>query len=204
MININLLQTISSSFTIIILIFCSIIVMSFAIERLWYFWRIRLDADNFMTVLKRQIDDSKFGWVLNRCRTIQNPLGRVIETAVLNHEKSREKILEMLRAVRMEERLKMERNTVVLGTMSNVCPFIGLFGTVIGIIRAFQSLAVTGSGGPAVVAAGLSEALLATAAGLAVAIPSVILFNYFMKKIRNMEILMANQGYLTILQAKEN
>jgi biopolymer transport protein ExbB/TolQ len=92
----------------------------------------------------------------------------------------------------------------VLGTLGNSCPFIGLFGTVVGIIKAFHDLAVSGSGGPTVVAAGIAEALVSTAAGLAVAIPCVVFFNYFMRKVKTMDVEMeaVSKRFLTILSTK--
>ena len=76
-------------------------------------------------------------------------------------------------------RLSLERWLGVLGTIGAVAPFIGLFGTVLGVMRAFRDLAAAGMGNPTIVAAGIAEALVATAAGLAVAIPAVVLYNYF-------------------------
>ena len=80
-----------------------------------------------------------------------------------------------------------ERYLVILGTLGNNAPFIGLFGTVIGVIQAFQDLSTDSQGGAEVVMSGISEALVATAAGLAAAIPAVIAFNFFMNKIRIVE-----------------
>ena len=74
-----------------------------------------------------------------------------------------------------------------LATTGNTTPFIGLFGTVWGIMNSFHGIGLRGSANLAVVAPGISEALIATAAGLAVAIPAVIAFNYFMQKIRIIE-----------------
>ena len=79
----------------------------------------------------------------------------------------------------------MERNIGVLGTMANIAPLLGLFGTVVGIIRAFADIARTGSGGGAVVAMGVSEALLTTAAGIIVAVVATIFFNVFVRRIRS-------------------
>jgi biopolymer transport protein ExbB len=73
----------------------------------------------------------------------------------------------------------------ILGTVASSAPFIGLFGTVVGIIRAFDSMAATGSGGFAVVAAGISEALVATAGGLIVGVLSIFAYNAFMVRIGN-------------------
>jgi hypothetical protein len=82
------------------------------------------------------------------------------------------------------ERLRLERNLAFLGTLGSNAPFVGLFGTVLGIIKAFHDLAGNQAGGPAVVMAGISEALVATAVGLMVAIPAVVAFNYFNRRVR--------------------
>src|SRR5262245_51988894 len=81
-------------------------------------------------------------------------------------------------------RIGLERNLGVLGTLGNNAPFIGLFGTVLGIIRAFADLAKHEGGGASVVMTGISEALVATAVGLMVAIPAVVAFNHFQGRIR--------------------
>ena len=78
----------------------------------------------------------------------------------------------------------MEKNLLVLGTLGNNAPFIGLFGTVLGIIKAFNDLAIAGTSGPTVVMRGVSEALVATAVGLLIAIPAVAAYNYFQSRIK--------------------
>lgn len=194
MITVDLMEVIRRSFTMVILVFCSVLALSFAVERWWFFRRIKLDVENFMTIVKKYIEERKFNEALDRCKSTQNPLARLVEVGIMNHQKTKSQLIELMNATRLEERLKMERFTIVLGTLGTICPFIGLFGTVIGIIKAFHDLAVSGSGGPSVVAAGISEALLTTATGLAIAIPSVVLFNYFMRKVRNLSIVLeANQ-----------
>jgi biopolymer transport protein ExbB len=82
----------------------------------------------------------------------------------------------------------------VLATAGASAPFIGLFGTVVGILVAFQSMAIMGTGGFSVVAAGISEALISTALGLAVAIIAVIFFNYFSVKTQNINALLQING----------
>ncbi|MGC9044258.1 MAG: MotA/TolQ/ExbB proton channel family protein [Myxococcota bacterium] len=84
----------------------------------------------------------------------------------------------------MRERLYLEKRLMFLGTLGNNAPFIGLFGTVLGIIKAFHDLSNNQQGGAAVVMAGISEALVATAVGLFVAIPAVVAYNYFMRWIK--------------------
>jgi biopolymer transport protein ExbB len=89
-------------------------------------------------------------------------------------------------SAKARERMNLERNLGVLGTLGNNAPFIGLFGTVLGIIRAFADLSKNQTGGAGPVMAGISEALVATAVGLMVAIPAVIFFNIFQGRLRRM------------------
>ncbi|MGA9654670.1 MAG: MotA/TolQ/ExbB proton channel family protein, partial [Polyangia bacterium] len=91
---------------------------------------------------------------------------------------------EAMASARSHERLAMEKHLGILGTLGNNCPFIGLFGTVLGIIKAFADLSHNQGGGAAVVMAGIAEALVATAVGLMVAIPAVIAYNIFQGRVR--------------------
>ena len=80
---------------------------------------------------------------------------------------------------------RLERHLVALATLGNISPFVGLFGTVIGVMRAFEAISRTGSGGLGTVSAGIAEALVATAAGLFVAIPAVTAYNHFVSRVKN-------------------
>lgn len=91
---------------------------------------------------------------------------------------------EKMETARLEARSRLDRGTGYLGTMGSNAPFIGLFGTVLGIIRAFNDLATSQSAGPSVVMAGIADALVATAMGLFVAIPAVVAYNVFQRRIR--------------------
>jgi biopolymer transport protein ExbB len=88
----------------------------------------------------------------------------------------------------------MKRGIGSLATIATITPFIGLFGTVIGIINAFSGIALTGSGGIGAVSAGIAEALVATAMGLGVAIPAAWMFNYFTNKLERLQIEMSNSS----------
>src|SRR5204862_5636554 len=90
-----------------------------------------------------------------------------------------ESVDEKMQIALSEQKLQLERHLGWLGTMGNTAPLIGLLGTVWGIMRAFHDMARTGSAGPSVVAAGIAEAPFTTAAGLLVAVPAVMLYNYF-------------------------
>ncbi len=87
---------------------------------------------------------------------------------------------------------ELESRLGFLGTLGSISPFIGLFGTVLGIIRAFEAIGRTGTGGLATVSTGIAEALIATAAGLFVAIPAVVAYNYFVGRLRGVALLLDN------------
>lgn len=187
---INFLEILKSSFTLLILIVASMIFITFAIERWLYFRKIKINESAFAETLRDLLEKKKYDEALKFCEKTPGPVSAVAKTAIMNRGKSRQQLEELANAVRLEERLKIESYLGVLGTLGNTAPFIGLFGTVVGIIKAFQDLAISGSGGPSVVAAGISEALVATAGGLAVAIPAVVFYNYFLKKVKNLSVAM--------------
>jgi biopolymer transport protein ExbB/biopolymer transport protein TolQ len=86
--------------------------------------------------------------------------------------------------------IQLKRGLGFLATIGSIAPFIGLFGTVVGIINAFRSIAATGSGGMSVVSGGIAEALISTALGIFVAIPAVVAFNHFTGKIETFHVQM--------------
>jgi biopolymer transport protein ExbB len=102
----------------------------------------------------------------------------LIREGLINYEEGPHAIEEVINGRLILERGRLERRLIILGTIGNNAPFIGLLGTVMGIIKAFHDLSVATSQGPQTVMAGISEALIATAVGLFVAIPAVILYNW--------------------------
>ncbi|MBI3012863.1 MAG: MotA/TolQ/ExbB proton channel family protein [Elusimicrobia bacterium] len=186
---IDLIQTFFGSFTLWILLGCSLISLTVALERWLYYRKIKFNPEKFMGILEKMQSALQKGneeEALSSVGSQPGPIPDLVRTAVVNRHRAKVELDELLTAARMEQRLALEKYLGILGTLGNTAPFIGLFGTVVGIIKAFHDLAVSGSGGPAVVAAGISEALVATAAGLLVAIPSVVVYNYFMKRVKEM------------------
>jgi len=183
--NINYLSMLRDSFTLIILIFCSLLSFTVAFERWWYFRKARhRKVDDFLAHISGLLKEDKADKAVDYTGKIDSPVARLFNYALRHREMPKRDIEELLATKRQEEKLSLEKFLGVLGTMGNIAPFIGLFGTVIGIIKAFRDLALSGVGGPTVVARGIAEALVATAAGLAVAIPAVIIFNYFMRRVK--------------------
>jgi biopolymer transport protein ExbB len=112
------------------------------------------------------------------------PAATVAAAGLENYDRGNEAVAEAMASAKARLRIDLERNLGVLGTLGNNAPFIGLFGTVLGIIKAFADLSRNQAGGAAAVMSGISEALVATAVGLMVAIPAVISFNFFQGRVR--------------------
>jgi biopolymer transport protein ExbB len=187
------------------LILFSIMVLSVAIDRFWSLRNLARAIENFTdqicnALLKGDLDGAS---TLIDARLKVSPAARIYAALMpLIRMGDVEEILEFGERRRLEEGRMMKRNVWVLGTVAASAPFIGLFGTVIGIIKAFHQMAIMGTGGFAVVAAGISEALVATALGLLVAIIAVILFNFFQVKIANLDTLL-RVGLGRVLEAAE-
>ena len=199
--NLDYIQIFRSSFTLMILLVCSILAVAFTVERYLFYRRAKVDSTRFLSRIKMSLENDNFQEAVSLCERDRSPVAAVLKVGLQNHELPYEHLQELMTATREEERVKLERYLGVLGTLGNSAPFIGLFGTVVGIIKAFHDLAASGSGGPTVVAAGIAEALVATAGGLAVAIPCVMVFNYFMRKVKTMDVEMeaVAKRFITIL-----
>ncbi len=117
-----------------------------------------------------------------------SPHRRLIRAALKHKGKAEDTLIALLEEETKALRWEAEQRLAALGTIANVAPFIGLFGTVMGVIHAFHAISKSTGAGPTVVAAGISEALITTAAGLFVAIPAVIAYNFFLKRVRRLGI----------------
>ena len=124
--------------------------------------------------------------VENFASTRNTPHRRLILAGLRHADKPEETMLALLSEEAKSMRWEAEQRLSILGTIANTAPFIGLFGTVIGVIHAFHAIAETAGAGPSVVAAGISEALITTAAGLFVAVPAVFAYNFFLKRARRL------------------
>ena len=172
------------SFTLLILLFCSLLSITFMIERWLYFRRADGRSDEILGHVHKLLESGKSDQAVAYAQKHPSAVSQVIHYGLLHASRPRRDLQELLETKRLEERLGLERYLAVLGTLGNISPFIGLFGTVVGIIKAFRDLALAGGGGPSVVAKGIAEALVATAGGLMVAIPAVVIYNYFMRRVK--------------------
>lgn len=202
--DIHLLELFKESFTLIIMLFCSVLSVTFAVERWWYFRTAQAAPDEVLGHVRKSLEGGKADAAAAWCQKHPSAVAQVVHYGLLHANRSRKDLEELMLTKLKEEKLKLERFLGILGTLGNISPFIGLFGTVVGIIKAFRDLAVSGTGGPSVVAKGIAEALVATAAGLLVAIPASILYNYYMRrtKVITTDMEVASSRLVVMLGAK--
>jgi biopolymer transport protein ExbB len=170
------------------LILLSIVSVTVVLERLWSLRNISSITLRITDSLIEPIKRGQRDLAVAICRqNSHSPAGRIFLN-ILDKEGSRqlETANTFANEAMFEETQNLRKHLWILGTVASSAPFIGLLGTVVGIIKSFESMAIAGTGGFAVVAAGISEALVATALGLAVAIIAVIFYNYFQVRIANL------------------
>ncbi len=164
-----------------LLLACSILSFAVILERWIFFRKKKVVVHDFLEKMESVTSPQELKL---KYSSLGEPMATIAEVAIHSKSGNEELInLQVDRAVRMQVG-EMERFVPLLGSIAAVAPFIGLLGTVIGIIRAFKSLSLSGGGGPQIVASGIAEALVATAVGLIVAIPSLLAYNYFSVKVR--------------------
>lgn len=161
------------------IILCSITAMAIIGERLWTLQRKRiLPADLVPYIWQLHREDKLDETAIRRIK-LSSPLGRVLAAGLINRRHGREVMKSAIEEVGHQVAHEMERYLNALGSIASIAPLMGLLGTVDGIIRVFSSISHSGMGDPSILSGGISEALIATASGLTVAIPSLFFHRYF-------------------------
>ncbi|MDH5229967.1 MAG: MotA/TolQ/ExbB proton channel family protein [Gammaproteobacteria bacterium] len=176
------------------IILCSIVALAIVVERLWTLQARRVVPKHMVAQIyhlnkKQQLD----GPAINALRD-SSPLGRVLAAGLVNMHHPRDVMKEAIEENGRHVVHELERYLNTLGTIASITPLLGLLGTVIGMIKVFTVITAQGIGNPAVLAGGISEALITTAAGLSVAIPSLIAYRYIRRKIDDLVITMEQEA----------
>jgi len=180
------MQTLATSPTMLVLIACSVVTLGVALERAHYFFKRRGNPDATLELALAKVRAGEMKEAAWACQQSVHPLAPVAAQVFEHRGLPLGEIEEKMQIALSEQKLLLERNLGFLGTMAGAAPLIGLLGTVWGIMRAFHDMAQTGSAAPSVVAAGVSEALVTTAAGLVVAVPALVLYNHFTRQVHVM------------------
>ncbi len=165
------------------LLLLSIVTVAIAIERVIYLRRVKTDAGEFMGVVNEFLSRNALDDAYRHCESTSGPLSNIIKSGLKNQRRGRSEVVRAIEDAGALEVAQLEKGILVLTTVSKIAPLIGLFGTVTGMIRSFQAMGAAGGDNPRLVAAGIAEALVATAAGLVVAIPAYFLSFYFMNRV---------------------
>lgn len=172
------------------ILLCSVISLAICIERFWTLRTRRTAPDNLLEqvwqlIRKNQLD-------AKRLKEIQegSPLGQLLAAGLGSYRRGRESMKESIEEAAGQVVHRLEQYLNLLGSIAVISPLLGLLGTVIGMIRVFSTIMVEGTGDPGQLAGGISEALITTAAGLVVAIPSLFFHRYFRRRIDDLVVRM--------------
>jgi len=175
---------ISTEWIIWVLLILSVISVAVIIERFFILRLKRGDLERLKQRIVAAMRKANNAGIENILRQDNSSAAKILLETIQKTKRMGLDFEDSLYIAISEEKLQLESRIAILGTLGNNAPFIGLFGTVLGIINAFHSLAQNTKGGPTIVMAGISEALIATALGLFIAIPAVGAYNYFVRGIK--------------------
>ncbi len=165
------------------IILCSVVALAIIGERFWVLKQDKVLPTNLVAQVwqlhkKGELDAERIKLLRD-----SSPLGRILSAGLINMHHEREVMKEAIEETGRQVVLELERFLNTLGTIASITPLLGLLGTVIGMIKVFTAITAHGVGNPTILAGGISEALITTAAGLSVAIPSLMFYRYFRGKV---------------------
>ncbi len=176
------------------LLACSVIALAIVIERLWSLQRRRVTPDNLVA----QVWQWARAGVLDDARVQSlrqgSPLGRVLAAGLVYRDAARDVMKESIEEVGRHVVHDLSRYLNTLGTIASIAPLLGLLGTVFGMIKMFVASSQAGTGDAAVLAGGIAEALITTAAGLMIAIPALMFHRYFLGRVEALVVVMEQEA----------
>jgi len=188
----NLMVSFGAAWVMWLMIGLSVISVAIMLERAWFFWSLRDDIAALAAKLRDllRVDDREAAKRL--LEGSPSAEAAVVVAGLLEADRGAKSAKEAMEGAKALQRMKLERRLAYLGTLGNNAPFIGLFGTVIGVVQAFDELgkqsvgaaASAATAAPQAVMAAIAEALVATAVGIGVAIPAVLMYNVFQRQTR--------------------
>ncbi|MCK9555210.1 MotA/TolQ/ExbB proton channel family protein [bacterium] len=170
--------------TMVFLVLCSVVSVGVIIERLWFLRKDRVIPkrivdifDNIDNIAEHPED------VIEKCEKVSSPLSNVLKTGLLNRGLSKADNVEAIKLAGRTEMKLLEKHLTLLEVIGVISPLLGLLGTVIGMVEIFSVISHMGVGQAAALSAGISKALITTVVGLIIAIPSIVAYGYFDRKV---------------------
>jgi biopolymer transport protein ExbB len=169
-----------------VLLAFSVASVAVMVERWLVLRKAKINVNEFLAKLRKAlIVNRSLRDAIKICEQYRGPLASIMKAGLLKYGQPKEDIEKTIETAALHEMARLEKRLVILASVANVAPLLGFFGTVSGMIKSFDALAEQGLSNPGAVAAGISEALVTTAAGLLVAIPTQLAYNFFMNSINN-------------------
>jgi len=176
------------------IILCSVAALAIIGERLWSLQKKYVAPPNLLAQVEQLLERNELEPSHLAALRDGSPLGRILAAGLVNRDHDREIVKEAVENAGRHIVPELERYLRSLGTIAAISPFLGLFGTVVGMIQMFSGIGQHGVGDPSIVAAGISTALITTAGGLAVAIPSLMFYRYFRGRVSELLVEMEQEA----------
>jgi biopolymer transport protein ExbB len=173
---------------------CSVLALAIFCERFFAYARLARTFKPLVREVESLVSNQRVDEALAVCERADSPLARIYATALRASGKSREHLKVLVEEIGTREAAPLERYLCLMATIATIAPLLGLLGTVLGMIKAFNVIAIAGVGTPATLGGGISEALITTATGLAVAIPTILLHRYLTSRADNLALEMEEQS----------
>ena len=174
------------------ILICSLLAITIFFERMFYLKSIKNKSKKFVFRVKNLVKKGSIELAISACRKSPTPISNIMLAGLIKFGRGREEIKEAIEDRANQEIPLLEGNLSTLSTIGNIAPLLGLLGTVFGMIQSFNVITLMGVGNPEALSGGISVALLTTAFGLSVAIPTIVAYNYLLhrvdKLIREMEV----------------
>lgn len=184
----------SGGWLMVPLALCSVAVLTICIERAWVLRSNKIAPPGLLTQVWTQLKENKLDQASYKALRGNSPLGEIVASGLANASHGRDLMKEAIQESATHVIHRLERYLNTLGTIAAIAPLLGLLGTVIGMIKVFSQIMIHGTGNAGLLAGGISEALMTTAAGLSVAIPALIAHRYFSRKIDGLVIRMEQES----------
>jgi biopolymer transport protein ExbB len=169
------------------IVFCSIFSLAVVLERIYHLYRAKIDTREFMDQIANILRRERIKEAIQMCDATPGPIAHILKAGILKHDRSRQEIKEAIEDAALHEIPRLEKNLGILATVAHIAPLLGLLGTVTGMVRCFQVVqdksASLNPVNPGDLAGGIWEALLTTVAGLVVAIPTFVAYNYLVSRV---------------------
>ena len=171
----------------ILIIMCSIVALAVVVERIISLRKAQINTAEFMERISEKLKRNKINDAVDMCNAMPGPIAQILKAGILKHDRPRSEIKEAIEEAGLHEVPRLEKNLGALATIAHISPLLGLLGTVTGMIRAFQVIEQKAGAlmpvNPGDLAGGIWESLVTTVAGLAVAIPTYVAYNFLVSKV---------------------